>query len=60
MERVWKRLVAAAHDHVARRIVLSEHRAREIVLEICACEQVERVADDLLDYLAWSLARRTR
>jgi hypothetical protein len=60
MVRVWGRVVSVAQDLVSRGIVVSEREARSIVLTLCTEERVERPADDLLDYLAYALARRTR
>jgi len=60
MNRVWQRIVEVGDSHRQRGEQLSEQQARSIVSDICSEERVEPPADDVLDYMAHALMRRTR
>jgi len=58
--RVWRRIIATAEHNAAQGRVISEPEAREIVLAIADEEGVGYPGDSVLNYWAYSLARRTR
>lgn len=60
MGRVWKRLLEIASHHAERNTLLTEPQAREIALAVAREEGVGHPGDPILDYWAYSLARRTR
>ena len=59
MNRVWERIVKTAQQYVAQGVAVPESDARKIVLRIVREEAVDPPSD-VLNYWAWSLARRTQ
>jgi hypothetical protein len=60
VQRVWERITEIGHRHAEQKRVLTEDQAREIVLSICDELHVGRPEDEVLAYMSYALARRTR